>query len=182
MKKRKVKHDPILKYRILTIILSLMILGLVAYITMPSEISTTIANIYRPEMNTVGYVEVDIDVENRGDYGFVLISNNCMQIRAVVESAQALSIYNGLNDIVGSRPNTHDLTKDTFETLDIDVVMVKITEVREDAYYSKIILRQGNTILNLDARPSDAVAIALRVNAPIYINETLLNDFGEKVC
>ena len=172
----------ILKYRILTAFLLLIILGLAAYILTPRELATSITNTYRPEMNTAGFIDVKVDVENAGDFGYILLTNKCQQLKATVEMEQTLSIYNGINSIVGSRPNAHDLAKDIFQTLGIDVVMVKITEARDDAYYSKIILRQGNTLLNLDARPSDAVAIALRAHAPIYINETLLQKMGKKIC
>jgi bifunctional DNase/RNase len=175
-------HTAILKYRILTAFLLLVILGFAAYILTPRELATSITNIYRSEMNTVGFADVKVSVENMGDFGYILLTNKCQQLKATVEPEQALSIYNGINNIVGPRPNAHDLAKDIFQTLGIDVVMVKITEARDDAYYSKMILRQGDTILNLDARPSDAVAIALRVHAPIYINETLLQTMGQKIC
>jgi bifunctional DNase/RNase len=60
--------------------------------------------------------------------------------------------------------------------------MVKVTELKGNSFYSKLILRQGNTILSLDARPSDAIAIALRANSSIYVNSTLLREVGKKVC
>jgi hypothetical protein len=60
--------------------------------------------------------------------------------------------------------------------------MAKVVDLRNGTYIGRLIVKQGTTILGLDARPSDATAIAVRANAPIYIREDLLHEYGEKVC
>jgi bifunctional DNase/RNase len=60
--------------------------------------------------------------------------------------------------------------------------MVKITEVKNNTFFGKLILRQNGKILSLDSRPSDATAIAVRTNSPIYVKTELLKEFGKKIC
>jgi bifunctional DNase/RNase len=62
--------------------------------------------------------------------------------------------------------------------------MVKITAVKDDMYFSKFIVKQDNTIFEMDARPSDAIAVAARAdyNVPLYINETMMKIWGKKIC
>jgi hypothetical protein len=112
----------------------------------------------------------------------ISLNTKCYNLSATVEPLQAVSIQNGIDGRVEARPNAHDVMKDIFDSLKIEILMVKVTEQKESAYFSKFVLRQGNMILNLDARPSDAIAVALRAKAPIYVNETLLKQYGEYVC
>ncbi len=71
------------------------------------------------------------------------------------------------------RPNTHDLAKRVIQGLDGEVERVVVTELRNSTYYAVLMLRvQGNSVA-IDARPSDAIAIALRMGAPIFVREPL---------
>ncbi len=135
-----------------------------------------------PDMSTAGYKMVSVDVAYDDKNGVVSLTSGCKRIIAYVERAQAESIYRGIKDIFIARPNAHDIMVDTLENLDIEVVMVKVTELKDNAFYGKIILRQGNKILSLDARPSDATAIAVRTNAPVYLKSDLLESQGEDIC
>jgi bifunctional DNase/RNase len=171
------------RYKLLNIILALALLTVLAYILYPSLFVSKLATLSLPQLSTVGYVGVNVsaDIIDQNTASLTL-SANCYDLTASVEPLQAESILLALNNQVGARPNAHDLAKDVFNSLKIDVLMVKITEKKENAFFSKIILRQGNTVLNYDVRPSDGIAIALRMNAPIYMNETLLMTEGKKVC
>jgi bifunctional DNase/RNase len=60
--------------------------------------------------------------------------------------------------------------------------MVKIESFSGGAYFAKLLLQQGNKILNLDSRPSDAIAIAVRTNAPVYVSKDIMTMMGENVC
>lgn len=171
MRKRKTGGDRI---PLITIAIAVILL---IYFMFPQTYIPSILG-----LSTDGFVEVGIsvDVEN----GIAKLSSECYEVSAVVETAQALSIQNGINGIIGPRPNAHDIAKDMMKALDIKILMVKITELKENAFYSKLVVRQGNTILNLDARPSDAIAIAARTDypVPVYFNETLIKEMGKKVC
>jgi len=171
------------RYKIFTVALTLALLTSLAYIFYPSLFYSKLAVLALPQLSTTGYVEVNVsaDIIDKNT-GSLTLSTNCYDLTASVEPLQAESVLLALDNQVGPRPNAHDLAKDVFTALKIDVLMVKITERRENAFFSKIILRQENTVLNYDIRPSDGIAIALRMKSPIYINETLLMAEGKKAC
>jgi bifunctional DNase/RNase len=165
-------------------ILLAVIFILVIYITYPKPFIENLATVSLPELSTAGFTEVKLSVQIKDDYGVVLLGNDCYVLSAEVEKSQAVSIQNGIDKRVGPRPNTHDLFNDLLKNFNIKVLMIKITKIEDNAYHSQFILRQGNTILNFDARPSDAIAIATRTDylVPIYVNETLLKTVGKKIC
>lgn len=93
----------------------------------------------------------------------------------VVDENQALSIYLGQTNHAGQRPLTHDLLTDVVHALGASLEKVRITDLRENIYYAELQLRRGNTITKIDARPSDAIALALRSNAPVFAARRLLS-------
>lgn len=74
-----------------------------------------------------------------------------------------------------SRPMTHDLFLDSLTNLDARIDHVLINDVNGPTFYSKLVLRQHDRLIELDARPSDALALALRQEAPMYIDESVLD-------
>ncbi|MFH1622964.1 MAG: bifunctional nuclease family protein [Candidatus Aenigmatarchaeota archaeon] len=135
-----------------------------------------------PELFTYGYTQVSVDAGMDSEGGVVTLTAGCRQIRAHVEPSQAESIYMAIQGVVSPRPNAHDIVADAFDSLGIEVLMVKVTDLRNQTFYGKIILRNGNRVANLDARPSDATAIALRMHVPVYVKTQLLEENGEKIC
>ncbi len=135
-----------------------------------------------PDLQTKGYSLVSVDAAVSDDRGYVTLTSDCRQIVASVEAYQAESIYQGLQGFATDRPNSHDIITDAFDSLGVKVLMVKITEVKNNAFYGRMIVKSGNNIANLDARPSDATAIAIRVDAPVYVNDDLLEEYGEYIC
>jgi len=87
----------------------------------------------------------------------------------------------GERSILG-RPITHDLITDIFEVFDINVLFVMVHSLVGETYFAKIFLKRGDKILALDSRPSDAIGIALRNRAEIYVNKSLLEVYGREVC
>ena len=179
--KKKLKHY--LKYRkmILPFALLIIIIALASYILLREFLLPNFISI--PELSTQGYTEVAIGINITDDRGVIYLSGNCFELPVVIEKSQAVSIENGINGIIGQRPNTHDLVKDMLKGLDANIMMLKITEMKEGTYYSRIILRKGNLILGLDSRPSDALAIAARTEyeVPVYVKDELLKT-GTKIC
>jgi len=78
------------------------------------------------------------------------------------------------------RPLTHDLLAMLVEGLHAKVQRVVITELREGTYYASLLLARGQEMLSVDARPSDSIAVALRAEAPLYVNEELLQSPPER--
>lgn len=81
---------------------------------------------------------------------------------------QALSIQLGREGRTAKRPLTHDLIANMFKSLNVEVERITITDLREGVYYAEIALRQNGRTHRIDSRPSDAIALSLRVNAPIF--------------
>lgn len=73
-----------------------------------------------------------------------------------------------------SRPMTHDLFLDALTNLDARIDHVIISDVKGSTFFARLSLRQHDRLINLDARPSDAMALAIRQKAPIYIEESVL--------
>ena len=72
------------------------------------------------------------------------------------------------------RPMTHDLIKNVLTGLDALVHKVVVTELKEDTFYAVIWMEQDGEVISLDARPSDALALALRADCPIFVDEEVL--------
>jgi bifunctional DNase/RNase len=87
---------------------------------------------------------------------------------------EANAIAMELEKMPMQRPMTHDLLKNVLETLRARVTRVAVTDLRENTFYALIHLQLGNQELTVDSRPSDAIALALRVEAPIFVAEEVL--------
>ncbi len=82
---------------------------------------------------------------------------------------EAMAIAMELAGIGSKRPLTHDLMKMIISGLGGKITKVEITELKEQTFYARIWIQQNDAILNIDARPSDSIALALREKAPIYV-------------
>src|ERR1700704_2826582 len=74
------------------------------------------------------------------------------------------------------RPMTHDLIKNVLTGLDVMVHKVVVTELKEDTFYAVIWLEREGQVVSIDSRPSDALALALRVDCPIFVEEDVLKN------
>ncbi|MBW2221900.1 MAG: bifunctional nuclease family protein [Deltaproteobacteria bacterium] len=87
---------------------------------------------------------------------------------------EASAIAVELEKIDLPRPMTHDLVKNVFNSLNIKVLKVEIADLRDNTFYAYIHLGMGGKTFTIDARPSDAIAIALRTKSPIYVDEDVI--------
>jgi len=141
------------------------------------------AFLYLPEGTVLpisegGFERVGVRVGGQNVY----LSSDCRALSMVVSRSQALSIGRALSDQASARPGTHDLLEDALDGYGVEVVEVKIHSLEEGIYHADLYLRKGKRIMKLDSRPSDAIAVALRADATIYVREGLLNKYGRKVC
>ena len=90
--------------------------------------------------------------------------------------AQAIAIE--LEKMVPTRPLTHDLFKNFATTFNIEVKEVVIYKLMEGIFYSKLVCEQNDTTVEIDARTSDAIAIGVRFNCPVYTFESILSSAG----
>ncbi len=119
-----------------------------------------------------------------------LMSPNQVVILKELDGDRRLPIFIGktegdsitfrLNDMAVPRPLTHDLATSILGALDTKVVQVVINDLRGQHFFATIQLESEGTELTLDARPSDALAVAVRVDCPIYVEAHVLDEAGMK--
>jgi uncharacterized protein len=95
-----------------------------------------------------------------------------------IGAAEAIAIAMPMQGEVPPRPLTHDLMARMLEELRAEVVRVEVTELRDDTYRAHLVLHAEGREITLDARPSDAIALALRAQVPIYAEADLLERAG----
>jgi bifunctional DNase/RNase len=131
-----------------------------------------------PHLSLEGFSEASADVSGDTLYLF----SGCRRISMLVGEGQAESIKNGMAGSGGFRPTSHDTMKNILDAFGMKPIMVKITDMSEGVYFARLLIIQGSRILNLDSRPSDAVAIAVRTDTPVYVKQSLMEEEGEIVC
>ena len=89
--------------------------------------------------------------------------------------AEAMQLGMAVEHIRTPRPLTHDLMLDALTNLDARIDQAVINDVKGTTFFAKLYLKQGDRMIELDARPSDAIALAIREDAPIYIDEKTLD-------
>ena len=92
----------------------------------------------------------------------------------VVGPAEAQAIAFQLEKVVPPRPMTHDLMKSLLESMEVQVGRVIVSDLKENTYYATIDIKRNGAQYSVDARPSDAIALALRVSAPIFVDEKVM--------
>ncbi len=130
------------------------------------------------------YIQVDIiglstSPSSGGAYALVLgeVDGN-RRLPIIIGAFEAQAIALELEKIQPPRPLTHDLLRDLFESIDADITDIVIDDLREGTFFAKIRYVVGGKENQLDARPSDAVALAVRTDAPIFVVPTVLDEAG----
>jgi uncharacterized protein len=95
-----------------------------------------------------------------------------------IGAPEATAIAFALQGMDTPRPMTHDLIRDLLGALDADVLRVVVTELRSSTYYADIVLMHGGREVPVSSRPSDAVAVAVRTGAPLYVADDLMDAEG----
>jgi len=114
-----------------------------------------------------------------GAYALILIEENGeRRIPIIIGGFEAQAIVIKLENLEPPRPLTHDLFKKFADEFDIFISEVVIYKLEEGVFFSKLICNNGKKEYSIDSRTSDAVAIALRFDCPIYINEEILEKAG----
>jgi bifunctional DNase/RNase len=90
--------------------------------------------------------------------------------------AEAAAILMKLQNAATPRPMTHDLVTEILMQLDAQVVSVAVTELRESTFYAQVTIRQDGSEIEVDSRPSDAIALAVRAEAPIFVADEVIEE------
>ncbi len=91
---------------------------------------------------------------------------------------EATSIASALQNIKFDRPMTHDLFRNFSELMNISVAKIEVCDLKDNTFYARIFFLSEQGAFDIDARPSDAIAIALRFSAPIYVDDKVLEKAG----
>ena len=95
-----------------------------------------------------------------------------------IGQAEAQSILIGLGEVEIQRPLTHDLLISTLRNLNTYVRRVEITDLSEGIFYGRLVVTKSGKEISIDARPSDCIAVAVRVKCNIYIDESVVDEAG----
>lgn len=132
----------------------------------------------------MNFIQVDIiglstSPSSGGAYALVLgeVDGN-RRLPIIIGAFEAQAIALEIEKIQPPRPMTHDLLRDLFEAVGAEVVDVVIDELREGTFFAKIRYVHDGDENQVDARPSDAVALAVRVDAPIYVAPAVMEEAG----
>jgi bifunctional DNase/RNase len=128
-----------------------------------------------------GMVEVEID-----SIRVSLMSQHRIVILKDVDSERFLPIWIGpyeaeaitvsLQETEVLRPLTHDLLRNVLQMLGAEVLRINITELRDDVFYARIVLRVDGREIEIDSRPSDALALSVRVHVPVFVAESVMEE------
>lgn len=131
------------------------------------------------DLTRVDIIGLSTSPSSGGAYALVLgeVEGN-RRLPIIIGAFEAQAIALELEKIQPPRPMTHDLLRDTFEAVDVEVTEVVIDELREGTFFAKIRYRHNGEEHQLDSRPSDAVALAVRVDAPIFVAPMVLDEAG----
>jgi uncharacterized protein len=143
---------------------------------------------FRPE--TLSYIRLEVGMQEMQIYGvsFDLVGKQPIVLLKTAEGNKFLPIWIGhpeaaailmkLQSQAPPRPMTHDLLSDMLEQLGAQILRITVTELRENTFYAQITLQQDGGEIEIDSRPSDAIALAIRAEAPIFAADRVIEESG----
>ncbi|MCK5527922.1 MAG: bifunctional nuclease family protein [Candidatus Latescibacteria bacterium] len=126
---------------------------------------------------------VAVGIEPTNHAPFVLLKNEEEEMALLIGIGifEATQISMKLEHQQPPRPMTHDLLKSVLDGLGAKVSKVFVNKLAQDTFFAQITLEMNGAVVEIDSRPSDAIALALRVEAPIYVAEDVLDQAGLRV-
>ncbi|MBD3320929.1 MAG: hypothetical protein GF350_07550, partial [Chitinivibrionales bacterium] len=126
------------------------------------------------EVNTVAF-------SNNGFVIFLKEQKGERTLPIFVGILEARSIAGQLNNEKFPRPLTHDLFKNVLDQVDCKLIRVEVCDLIDNTFFGKLVLEQKGNSLEIDSRPSDAIALALRFSAPVYVEEKVMDEASEVI-
>ena len=126
-------------------------------------------------------IEVELSriiINEKSDQQFIVLKekNGERRISIVIGIVEAFAIDRKIKGFEMPRPMTHELLQSIIHNLGAGVEKITVTELRDQTFFAVISLKkQDSSVIEIDARPSDAIALATSVKAPIFVNEEVLN-------
>jgi bifunctional DNase/RNase len=126
-------------------------------------------------------LQVKVDQLLLSNMGFVVLLKNEEDERTLpifIGAAEAQAIAIKVNGVDLPRPLTHDQLKNFMDCLECRLQRVEVCDLKEGTFYARLVLERDGTRTEMDCRPSDAIALALRISAPIFVDEKVMNEAG----
>ncbi|MFN3421760.1 MAG: bifunctional nuclease family protein [Armatimonadota bacterium] len=119
-------------------------------------------------------------VEDQAGNPVVLLSDpeTGMELPIWIGEVEAFAIQRELEGVQLPRPMTHDLIRSILTELGVELARVEINDLHDNTYYATLVLRWNGRTIFIDARPSDSIALAVRMRAPIYVSEEVAKAAG----
>jgi len=129
-----------------------------------------------PEQEDLLRVDVhDLIIDPVSKKPVVVLSDDA-EHRAIyiwIGDAEARAIYAEIKGITNPRPLTHDLLAKVVQSVDGKIQRIVITHIEENIYFAKLVIKKGDSLVDIDARPSDSIVMALKFEAPIFVSRDL---------
>lgn len=127
-------------------------------------------------------IPVKVDELFLSNLGFVVLLKGTKDERSLpifIGAAEAQAIAIEINSVHVPRPLTHDLLKNALDFLECRLMRIEVCDLKEGTFYARLVLDRDGRMLELDSRPSDAIALALRCSAPVYVSESVMDEAGK---
>jgi bifunctional DNase/RNase len=143
-----------------------------------NEKEVRVVNVYEASYEATGLMAASVPQSQT----FVLLRDNLgREFRIFVVRDLAIAISMAMENETPDRPYTHDLLKNILERMGVSIERVTIDDLWQDTFYAKIAVVHNGETIEVDARPSDAIALALRFHAPIYVAEAVLESAQQEL-
>lgn len=119
-----------------------------------------------------------ISLSNMGFVVFLKAENGDRTLPIFIGAAEAQAIAFVLEKVQPPRPLTHDLMKNLMDNLECRIKRIEISDLQDSTFYAKLFIEWNGMETELDSRPSDAIALALRLSAPIYVADKVMEAAG----
>ena len=121
-----------------------------------------------------------IVISETSDQQMVLLKEKSgdRKVPIIISIFEAIAIDRAINKRPIIRPMTHDLLSNIIKALDAELERITITKIEDNTFYAELRIRMGDEVKIIDARPSDSIALSVRLNTPIYVNESVFKEAG----
>jgi bifunctional DNase/RNase len=129
-------------------------------------------------------IQVKVEQIFLSNAGFVVILKGLNEERSLpifIGAAEAQAIAFQVNNVKVPRPLTHDLLKNMLDFLECRVLRIEVCEVREGTFFARVVIEKDGCSWPMDSRPSDAIALALRCAAPIFVAAAVMEEAGRVI-
>lgn len=105
--------------------------------------------------------------------------NGSRVLQILIGLTEALAIDRRVKSVQLERPMTHDLLANVLEALAVELEKVVINDLQKHTFFAKLVLRHAGRVVEVDSRPSDAIALAVGSDVPLYVEDHVLNEAGQ---